>query len=271
MKTCLHRRAGRCLGGWRVRQPARQTRRCAHRGRTVGPAHRACQRTRATVSAGSGVALQPGERARGHRRPADRPDEPRRRLRPGPLRSQYRELIDRGAVAMLGYVGTASSLAALPMVTAEERLFFVPFTGSEAIRIPFNPLAFHVRASYVDETNAIVKHLTSVGTQWIGVFYQNDGDGKAGLLGVARALKRQYQSSVGLGFVQVNSCGSVLGGEVHPRRPPGCDRADRHLFVVRCLHPRGAAGGVRRRLLQHLAGGRASTGAGTVSRRGASW
>jgi ABC-type branched-subunit amino acid transport system substrate-binding protein len=116
-----------------------------------------------------------------------------------------RELIDRGAVAMLGYVGTASSLAALPMVTAEQRLFFAPFTGSEAIRIPFNPIAFHVRASYVDETNAIVKHLTSVGTQRIGVFYQNDGDGKAGLLGVARALKRQYQSSVGLGFVERNA------------------------------------------------------------------
>jgi ABC-type branched-subunit amino acid transport system substrate-binding protein len=116
-----------------------------------------------------------------------------------------RELIERGAVALLGYVGTAPSLAALPMVTAEERLFFAPFTGSEAIRIPFNPYAFHVRASYVDETNAIVKHLTSVGTQRIGVFYQNDGDGKAGLLGVARALKRQYQSSVGLGFVERNS------------------------------------------------------------------
>jgi branched-chain amino acid transport system substrate-binding protein len=116
-----------------------------------------------------------------------------------------RELIDRGAVALMGYVGTASSLAALPMVTAEERLFFAPFTGSEAIRIPFNPFSFHVRASYVDETNAIVKHLTSVGTQRIGVFYQNDGDGKAGLLGVARALKRQYQSSVGLGFVERNS------------------------------------------------------------------
>lgn len=114
-------------------------------------------------------------------------------------------LIDAGALALFGYVGTATCLAALPLATAAGRLFFAPFTGSEALRIPLNPLAFHLRASYVDETRAIVKHLTSVGIQRIGVFYQNDGDGKAGLLGVARALKLQYQSPTGLGFVERNS------------------------------------------------------------------
>ncbi len=115
------------------------------------------------------------------------------------------QLIAGGATALFGYVGTANSLAALPLATAAKRLFFAPFTGSEAVRIPFNPFAFHLRASYVDETRAIVDHLTSVGTQRIGVFYQNDGDGKAGLLGVARALKLQYQAPAGLGFVERNS------------------------------------------------------------------
>jgi len=116
-----------------------------------------------------------------------------------------RQLIDGGAAALFGYVGTATSLAALPIATAATRIFFAPFTGSEALRIPFNPFAFHLRASYVEETRAIVKHLTSVGIQRIGVFFQNDGDGKAGLLGVARALKLQYQSPAGLGFVERNS------------------------------------------------------------------
>lgn len=116
-----------------------------------------------------------------------------------------RRLIDDGALALFGYVGTACSLAALPLVTQAQRLFVAPFTGSEAVRIPFNAQAFHLRASYVDETHSIVKHLTSVGIQRIGVFYQNDGDGKAGLLGVARALKLQYQKPAGLGFVERNS------------------------------------------------------------------
>jgi branched-chain amino acid transport system substrate-binding protein len=114
-------------------------------------------------------------------------------------------LIEAGASVLFGYVGTATSLAALPLSSAAKRLFFAPFTGSEAVRIPYNPTAFHLRASYVDETRAIVKHLTSVGIQRIGVFYQNDGDGKAGLLGVARALKLQYQAPAGLGFVERNS------------------------------------------------------------------
>ncbi len=116
-----------------------------------------------------------------------------------------RRLIDEGAVALFGYVGTEPSMAALPLATEAKRVFFAPFTGSQALRLPFNPLAFHLRASYVDETRAIVKHLTSVGIERIGVFYQNDGDGKAGLLGVARALKLQYQSPAGLGFVERNS------------------------------------------------------------------
>lgn len=114
-------------------------------------------------------------------------------------------LLDDGASVLFGYVGTACSLAALPLASAAQRLFYAPFTGSEAVRIPFNPLTFHLRASYVDETHAIVNHLTSVGIQRIGVFYQNDGDGKAGLLGVARALKLQYRTPSGLGFVERNS------------------------------------------------------------------
>ena len=116
-----------------------------------------------------------------------------------------RQLIDGGASVLFGYVGTATCLAALPLATEAKRVFFAPFTGSEAVRIPFNPFAFHLRASYVDETHAIVKHLTSVGIHRIGVFYQNDGDGKAGLLGVARALKLQYRAPSGLGFVERNS------------------------------------------------------------------
>jgi branched-chain amino acid transport system substrate-binding protein len=146
------------------------------------------------VNAQGGVAGRPVEL-----RSLDDGHEPRRCI------ENTTKLIDGGAVALFGYVGTATSLAALPLATAAKRIFFAPFTGSEALRIPFNPLAFHLRASYVDETRAIVKHLTSVGIQRIGVFYQNDGEGKAGLLGVARALKLQYQSPAGLGFVERNS------------------------------------------------------------------
>jgi hypothetical protein len=38
-----------------------------------------------------------------------------------------------------------------------------------------------VRASYSDETEAIVQHLTAMSVNRIAVFYQNDAYGQAGL------------------------------------------------------------------------------------------
>jgi len=40
--------------------------------------------------------------------------------------------------------------------------FVGPFTGAELLRTPVNPLIFNVRASYYDETEAIVQHLTAM-------------------------------------------------------------------------------------------------------------
>lgn len=116
-----------------------------------------------------------------------------------------RQFIDRGVFALFGYVGTATSVAALPLAAEARKLFFAPFSGSEALRIPYNPFVFHLRASYVDETTAIVRHLLSLGIRRIGVFYQDDSEGKSGLLGVGRAMKLQYLAPTGLGKVERNS------------------------------------------------------------------
>lgn len=113
--------------------------------------------------------------------------------------------IDEDVFALFGYVGTATSMAVLHQVTDAKKVFFAPFSGSEALRIPFNPHVFHIRASYVDETTAIVNHLTSVGVKRIAIFYQNDSEGKAGLLGVGRALKLRYLAPAGIGKVERNS------------------------------------------------------------------
>ncbi len=48
-----------------------------------------------------------------------------------------------------------------------------------------------MRASYFDETEQIVQHLTAMGVDKIAVFYQNDAYGLAGLAGVERALKKR--------------------------------------------------------------------------------
>lgn len=116
-----------------------------------------------------------------------------------------RQLISDGVFALFGYIGTPTSLAALPLATAAKVPFFAPFTGAEALREPFNRYAIHVRASYFDETAAIVRQTTAVGIKKISVFYQNDAYGKTGLEGVTRALKALNLEPASTGTVERNS------------------------------------------------------------------
>jgi branched-chain amino acid transport system substrate-binding protein len=107
--------------------------------------------------------------------------------------------------ALFGYIGTPTSVAALPLATEAKIPFFAPFTGAQVLREPFNRYAIHVRASYFDETAAIVKQAAAVGIKKFSVFYQNDAYGKAGLEGVERGLKALNLPMTSLGTVERNS------------------------------------------------------------------
>ena len=115
------------------------------------------------------------------------------------------QFIKQGVQALFGYIGTPTSLAALPLATAAKLPFIAPFTGAQALREPFNRYAFHVRASYFDETARIVNQLAGVGMKSIAVFHQNDSYGQAGLAGVTRALAALQSKPSALGTVERNS------------------------------------------------------------------
>lgn len=116
-----------------------------------------------------------------------------------------KQFLNEGAFALFGYIGTPTSMAALPLATEAKTPFFAPFTGAQALREPFNRHVFHIRASYFDETAAIVRLLTTAGTKKIAVFYQNDAYGKTGLEGVVRALKAQNLEPLVTATVERNS------------------------------------------------------------------
>ena len=124
---------------------------------------------------------------------------------PDRCKANTEKLIKDEVFALLGYVGTPTCVAALPLVNDAKIPFFGPFTGAEVLREPFSKHVFHLRASYYDETGLIVKQLTSLGLKKIAVFYQDDAYGKAGLEGVKRALKPLGLEPVALGTVQRNS------------------------------------------------------------------
>lgn len=116
-----------------------------------------------------------------------------------------RKLIDDDAFALFGYIGTPTSLAALPLAVNAKIPFIAPFTGAMALREPFQKNVFHLRASYNDETALIVKQLTHLGLKKIAVFYQNDAYGRAGLDGVTLALGQLDLKPAALATVERNS------------------------------------------------------------------
>jgi branched-chain amino acid transport system substrate-binding protein len=113
------------------------------------------------------------------------------------------ELIEKDDVfSLFGYIGTPTSLAALPIFTKAKVPFFAPFSGAEALRSPFNRQIFNVRSSYFKETESIVDTLPG---KKIAVFYQNDAYGKTGLDGVTIALKKTNRKPISIGTVERNS------------------------------------------------------------------
>ena len=107
--------------------------------------------------------------------------------------------------ALFAYVGTPTSSAAMPIFTEARVPFLGAFTGAELLRSPFNRYIFNVRASYYDETESIVEHLTRIGARKIAVFYQADNYGQAGLDGTTRALTKRNMKVHALGTVERNT------------------------------------------------------------------
>ena len=128
------------------------------------------------------------------------------RYEPEGAAAATRKLInDEKVFALFGYVGTPTFNAAAPILTEARVPLVAAFTGAESLRDPLNRYVFNVRASYYDETEQIVQHLTAMSMDRIAVFYQNDAYGKAGLEGVKRALKKRNMQLAGETTVERNT------------------------------------------------------------------
>jgi branched-chain amino acid transport system substrate-binding protein len=119
--------------------------------------------------------------------------------------SNTKQFISDGVFALFGYVGTPTTLAALPLATAAKIPLFAPLTGAQSLREPFNKYVVHLRASYFDETAAMIRHTTSMGIKKIAVFYQNDSYGQAGLDGITHAMAPLAMKPVATGTVERGS------------------------------------------------------------------
>jgi branched-chain amino acid transport system substrate-binding protein len=101
-----------------------------------------------------------------------------------------RELIEaHKPVALLGYRGTANTLALIKSKVLEDT--GVPLVGtlSGAAEIQGAPMIFHARTSYPQEISQLVLQLSRLGMTRLGLFYVDDAFGKSGREAVLNAAK----------------------------------------------------------------------------------
>ena len=102
-------------------------------------------------------------------------------------------IAEDGVFALCNLTGTANVAAILPMLAKENPPvpLISPFTGAELVRAPGLDHVFNIRASYGDEAEKLVQHLTTLGVPRIAVLWVNNGFGKDGLAGVRKSMEKR--------------------------------------------------------------------------------
>src|SRR5262249_39003880 len=100
---------------------------------------------------------------------------------------------------------------AIPIVQEMKIPLVGTFSGAMLLREPVQRYVFNVRASYDDETEALVQFLTKRGAKKIAVFYQNDSFGQAGLSGTQKALTKRQMTLAAQGSFERNTLAVKTG------------------------------------------------------------
>lgn len=123
--------------------------------------------------------------------------------------------------ALLGYVGTPTSRAAVPIALRAQVPYLFPFTGAEFLRTPVKPWVFNIRASYFDETEEMVERMTAdLGIEKIALLMQDDSFGetvKSGLVGALhkRGMQLHTEARIQRNSLDVEAAVATL----LPKRP----------------------------------------------------
>lgn len=111
-----------------------------------------------------------------------------------------------GVFALVGYVGTPTTKAVIPLAMESQTPLIGPFTGAAATRTPFNKYVVNLRASYAQEMEAVAAYLVDKkGLKKIACLHQNDAFGQSGVDGITAALKRRGIELVAKGQFERNT------------------------------------------------------------------
>lgn len=111
----------------------------------------------------------------------------------GTVRNTKEFIADPRVLALTGLYGTenVTELFKLGLFDKTPLSIIGVSTGAKLLREPLNPTIFHLRASYIEEVDAIVRHVAGLGTKRIAVVYEDNSFGEAGLRAAEDAAKKR--------------------------------------------------------------------------------
>ena len=110
-----------------------------------------------------------------------------------------------GTFALFNCMGTPMIEAMLPLVIESGIPFFAPFTGALSARPEKARSVFNIRASYAEEAEQLVQHLSTVGIKRIAIAYQNNTFGKEVFNATQRSMAKYKLEAAAIVTVENNS------------------------------------------------------------------
>ena len=123
---------------------------------------------------------------------------------------------------MLGHIGTAQNLAAMPVQFEKNVINFFPITAAREMYEPFHKLKYSFAATYYDQMrNAVPKVVKEKGAKKVCTMYQDDDFGLEVLRGGEAGLK-----TLGMAFAEKTSYkrgATDFSSQVSKMQASGCD------------------------------------------------
>lgn len=107
--------------------------------------------------------------------------------------------------ALFGTFGTPNNEALIPVAQKAGLPVLMPYTGAPSVRKAELKGVFNLRASYADEADKLIQHLTTIGFKKIGIAYQNNSFGKEVLAAATASLEQRNLKPVATASVENNA------------------------------------------------------------------
>jgi ABC-type branched-subunit amino acid transport system substrate-binding protein len=123
---------------------------------------------------------------------------------PAKTKENAETLIHQNKVFLLiQTMGTPNTEAILPLLQSEHVPLLAPFSGANSLREPFSKYVIHIRGSYWQEMERMVKNIVDQKKlKRVACFYQDDSFGVDGLAGLKKSLANRGVQLIGLGRLQ---------------------------------------------------------------------